>query len=73
VRRVGRGAKRLVVLVAGGFLIVLGFVLGPVPFVPGFLFSLAGLALLATEFALARRWMERLKATRLGKAIRRNG
>lgn len=61
------------VLVVGLFLIVLGAVLGPVPFIPGFVFAIAGLALLSTEFAFARRWIERLKATRVGKSIRRLG
>ena len=53
--------KRLVVAVVGGTLLALGIVLIVLPG-PAFLVIPAGLAILAIEFAWARRWLRSARA-----------
>lgn len=54
---------RSVARIVGGFgLLIAGVFMLVLPG-PGWLAIAAGLALLATEFAWARRWLDRLKAT----------
>ncbi len=55
-------ARRALVAVAGGTLLAAGVVAVPLPIAPGWALVGAGLAVLATEFAWARRpvsWMRR--------------
>jgi uncharacterized membrane protein YccC len=54
-----RGARRSAVTVAGSLLVMVGLALLVLPG-PGLLLLTAGLALLATEFAWAQRWLTRL-------------
>lgn len=67
-----RGAKRLAVLVVGLVLLVAGILLLVLPG-PGLLVTMAGLAVLATEFEWARRLLARLRqhARRLSNQVRR--
>ena len=55
-----RGGRRLAVAVVGVCLLVTGFVLMFLPG-PGIALVLAGLAVLATEYAWARRWLDAAK------------
>jgi uncharacterized protein (TIGR02611 family) len=54
------GARRAGVAVAGSVVVVVGLALLVLPG-PGLLVLTAGLALLATEFAWAQRWLTRLR------------
>jgi uncharacterized protein (TIGR02611 family) len=67
-----RGARRVAVLVVGLFLLVAGLVMLVLPG-PGLLVTMAGLAVLATEFAWARRLLDRVRrhARRLSDQVRR--
>ncbi len=67
-----RGARRVAVLVAGLILLVAGILLLVLPG-PGLLVTMAGLALLATEYEWARRLLARLRqhARRLSNRVRR--
>jgi uncharacterized protein (TIGR02611 family) len=67
-----RGARRVAVLVVGLFLLAAGVVLLVLPG-PGLLVGMAGLAVLATEFAWARRLLARVRghARRLSDRVRR--
>ncbi len=54
--------RRALIAVAGGTLVVAGVVAVPLPIAPGWVLVGAGLAVLATEFAWARRpvaWLRR--------------
>ncbi len=53
----GKHIKRVVIAVVGGTLLALGIALIVLPG-PAFLVIPAGLAILAIEFAWARRWLE---------------
>jgi hypothetical protein len=53
-------AKRIVVAIVGGTLVLIGAALIVLPG-PAFLVIPAGLAVLATEFAWARRWLAKAK------------
>lgn len=55
-----RFARRVVLLVVGLTIVVIGVILMPLPG-PGLLIVLGGLALLALEFAWARIWMQRIR------------
>lgn len=55
-----RFARRVVLLVVGLSIVVIGVILMPLPG-PGLLIVLGGLALLALEFAWARIWMQRIR------------
>ena len=56
-----RQVKRVVIAVIGGTVLLIGLLLIVLPG-PAFIVIPAGLAILATEFAWARRWMEKVKA-----------
>jgi hypothetical protein len=53
-------AKRIVIALIGGTVLLLGVLLIVLPG-PAFLVIPAGLAILATEFAWARRWLDKIK------------
>lgn len=55
-----RYTRKVVVAIVGGVLVVVGIILIPLPG-PGSLVIIAGLALLATEFASARRALDKAK------------
>jgi uncharacterized protein (TIGR02611 family) len=55
-----KGARRLVVAVVGGTIVLVGIALLVVPG-PGLLFIAAGLALLGTEFVWARSLMSKIR------------
>lgn len=65
----GRSGKRITVTVVGAALIVVGLVMLVVPG-PGLLAILAGLAVLATEYAWARRALDETKRRTKGAARR---
>lgn len=56
-----RSTKRIVVSLVGFALLLAGLVMMVTPG-PGLLVILAGLAVLATEYAWARHWLERTRA-----------
>ena len=56
-----RQAKRLIILVFGSTVLLIGIALLVLPG-PGFVIIPIGLAILATEFAWARRLLQRVKA-----------
>ncbi len=66
-----RGAKRVVVLVIGGSVVLFGMLLLVLPG-PGLLVVFLGLTLLATEFVWARLWLRRLRVStkRAGRRAR---
>ncbi len=71
--RVGyRQARRIVILVIGVTVILVGVAMIVLPG-PAFVVIPAGLAILALEFAWARRWLRRLRVTArgLGRRVRR--
>ena len=70
----GRNAKRAAVATLGAILLVAGALLLVLPG-PGLLVMVAGLAVLGTEFAWARRAMHatRARAATAGRAARRLG
>jgi hypothetical protein len=47
--------------ITGLLLIAIGVITGPVPIVQGWVFVLAGLAILSKHSPLARRWFERVR------------
>lgn len=55
-----KGAKRVVIGVIGGTLVLIGIALLVLPG-PGILVLAAGLAVLAVEFAWARAWLAKLR------------
>lgn len=67
-----RQARRIVVLVVGGTLLLLGIVMLVLPG-PAFVVIPLGLAVLAIEFAWARRWLRHVKqaAQQLNSTARR--
>ncbi len=71
-RDLTRGAKRIGVLVVGLALLVVGIVMLVLPG-PGVLVTMAGLALLATEYEWARRLLARVRqhARRITDQVRR--
>ena len=62
-----RAAKRVVVLVVGGTVLVIGVVMLVLPG-PGLVVTPAGLAILATEFIWARRLLAKVKSSATGAA-----
>jgi putative transmembrane protein PGPGW len=64
-------ARRIAVAAAGSTLVAAGLALLVLPG-PGLLLLTAGLALLATEFAWAQRWLTRLRG-HTKRAVRRVG
>ena len=71
-RDLPRGAKRIGVLVVGLALLVVGILMLVLPG-PGVLVTMAGLALLATEYEWARRLLARVRqhARRITDQVRR--
>jgi uncharacterized protein (TIGR02611 family) len=69
---VGRSAKRIAVAVVGAALLVAGVAMLALPG-PGFLVVIAGLAVLATEFAWASAALSiaKRKAAQAGSAVKR--
>lgn len=57
-----RVARRIVIAVIGGTIVLLGIAMLVLPG-PGLLTIIGGLALLGVEFAFARRWLKRAKDT----------
>ena len=66
-----RGAKRVIVFVVGGTVLVCGLVLLVLPG-PGLVVIFLGLTLLASEFVWARHWLRRLRVSskRTGRKAR---
>ena len=64
--RIPRGARRAAVAVAGSMVVVVGLALLVLPG-PGLLLLTAGLALLATEFAWAQRWLACIRECAAGR------
>ena len=60
--------KRVVVAVVGGTMLAIGLALVLLPG-PAFLVIPAGLAILAGEFAWARRWLRQARASLPGKRV----
>lgn len=56
-----KAARRVIVAVVGGTVVLIGVLLGPLPFVPAIVIIPAGLAILATEFIWARRLLKKVK------------
>ena len=71
VRFIGRSGKRVAVAVVGFVLLGGGLVMMVTPG-PGLLLIVAGLAVLATEFAWAERWLDKAKekASDAGTAVK---
>lgn len=69
---IGRSARRVAVGVVGGALVVVGVALCVLPG-PGLLLIIAGLAVLATEFAWANTalYLAKRKAGEAGSAVKR--
>ncbi len=67
-----RSAKRLIVLVVGSTLLLIGLTLLVLPG-PGIPIVFLGLVVLASEFVWARLWLRRLRATtrRAARRVRR--
>ena len=59
-----RTIKRFLIGSAGGIVLLLGIFMIVLPG-PAIVFIPAGLAILATEFAWAKRWLEKVKITAL--------
>jgi tellurite resistance protein TerC len=57
-----KAAKRIAIAVVGGTVVLLGVVMIVTPG-PGLVGIAVGLAILAVEFAWARRWLKRLRET----------
>lgn len=69
-----RDAKRVVVAVVGGTIVLIGLLLGPLPFVPAIVLVPLGLAILATEFVWAQRLLKKVKErTRAAASSLRGG
>ena len=54
-------AKRVIILVVGFTVLIIGIILIPTPVVPGLPVVIAGLAILAIEFVWARKLLNRFK------------
>lgn len=54
-------ARKLIVGVIGGTVVLIGIVLGPLPFVPAIIIIPLGLAILASEFFWAKLLLRRIK------------
>ena len=61
VRWIGRNSRRVLITIAGFALILLGLAGLVLPILPGWLFIIAGLAVLATEYAWAERTLDAAK------------
>lgn len=61
VRWIGRNSRRLGITIAGFVLLLTGLAGLALPLLPGWLFIIAGLAVLATEYAWAERTLDAAK------------
>lgn len=70
-----KNARRLVVAVIGGTVVLIGILLGPLPFVPAVVIIPLGLAILATEFVWAQQLLKKVKqqGMRLTSILGSNG
>jgi tellurite resistance protein TerC len=66
-----RVAKRIVIGIVGGTIVIAGLVLAVMPILPGWPAIFVGLGILGLEFAWARIWLKkaREKAADLGRAL----
>jgi uncharacterized protein (TIGR02611 family) len=64
-------AKRVVIGLIGGTVLLIGVVLIVLPG-PAFLVIPAGLAILATEFAWAKRWLNKIKELMKKRGAKKN-
>ena len=71
-RRYLRLARTIVVLIVGGTVVILGVLMIVTPG-PALIVVPAGLAILATEFAWARRWLTKLKEAAAAAAAKARG
>ena len=62
IKKLLREAWRIVILVVGSTVVLIGLALLVLPG-PAFIVIPLGLAILATEFAWARRWLRRIRET----------
>jgi hypothetical protein len=62
IRTVPKYARRLIAAVFGGTILIIGAAMLVLPG-PGWVVIFIGLGILAIEFAWARRWLKKLKAT----------
>ncbi len=60
IRFIRRSGRRIAVSIAGGFVLAIGVAMIVLPG-PAFVVIPAGLAILATEYAWARRWLDKAK------------
>lgn len=56
-KKINLNYKKIIIGTAGGVVVLVGLVMVPYPG-PGWLVVFAGLAILATEFDFARKWLE---------------
>lgn len=56
-KKINLNYKKIIIGTAGGVVVLVGLVMVPYPG-PGWLVVFAGLAILATEFEFARKWLE---------------
>jgi hypothetical protein len=63
IRTVPRYARRVLAAVFGGTLLLIGVAGLLLPVVPGWFIIIPGLAILAIEFAWARRWLRKVQST----------
>ncbi len=61
-------ARRVIVAVVGGTVVLIGVLLGPLPFVPAIVIIPLGLAILATEFIWAKRLLKKVKEEAMSAA-----
>jgi len=62
IRWIGRNTKRVVISIIGSILILAGLAGLALPILPGWLLIIAGLAVLASEYAWAERALDAAKA-----------
>ena len=60
-RFIGRGGRRVAVTIVGGVVLLVGIVGIVAPVIPGPILIVAGLAILATEYAWARRALNKAR------------
>ena len=66
-----RMAKRIVIGIVGGTVVIAGIILAVMPILPGWPAIFVGLGILSLEFAWARIWLKKAKekAQDLGRAV----
>ena len=63
-------AKHLGMIFLGGLLLIVGFVLGPIPVIPGFVLAVPGIAILCSRSKTAAKLLDAVERL-LGKILRR--